>query len=65
MKSLNMLHLELDGASINGTYDIVIDGAVDDVKSASNWSYNNKFESYDTLAAWRWLWLCRSACWLC
>jgi len=43
--------LELDGASINGTYDVVIDGAVDDVKSASNWSYTNKFESYDTLKA--------------
>ena len=43
--------LELDNAKINGTYDIVIDGAVDDVKSASNWSYTNKFESYDTLAA--------------
>jgi len=43
--------LELDnGTSINGTYDIVIDGAVDDVKSASNWSYTNKFESFDTLA---------------
>ena len=38
-----------DGTSIDGTYDIVIDGAVDDVKSASNWSYNNKFESFDTL----------------
>ena len=38
-----------DGASVSGTYDIVIDGAVDDVKSASNWSYNNKFESFDTL----------------
>ncbi len=43
--------LDLDGASVNGTYDIVIDGAVDDIKSASNWSYTNKFESYDTLAA--------------
>jgi len=43
--------LELDNASINGTYDIVVDGAVDDVKSASNWSYTNKFESYDTLAS--------------
>ena len=43
--------LELDnGVSINGTYDIVVDGAVDDIKSASNWSYTNKFESYDTLA---------------
>ena len=40
-----------DDTSVNGTYDIVIDGAVDDVKSASNWSYQNKFESYDKLAA--------------
>ena len=43
--------LELKDTTINGTYDIVINGAVDDVKSASNWSYNNKFESYDTLAS--------------
>lgn len=41
--------LELDGTSVNGTYDIVIDGSVDDVKSASNWSYIHKFESFDTL----------------
>ena len=40
-----------DNTSINGTYDIVIDGAVDDIKSASNWSYQHKFESYDTLAS--------------
>jgi hypothetical protein len=26
-----------------------MDGALDDVKSASDWSYRNKFESYDTL----------------
>ena len=38
-----------DDTSISGTYDLVIDGAVDDVKSASNWSYTNKFESFDTL----------------
>jgi hypothetical protein len=38
-----------DDTSITGTYDIVIDGAVDDIKSASNWSYTNKFESFDTL----------------
>ena len=38
-----------DDTSVSGTYDIVIDGAVDDIKSASNWSYTNKFESYDTL----------------
>jgi len=40
-----------DDTSVSGTYDIVIDGAVDDVKSASNWSYTNKFESFDTLNA--------------
>ena len=40
-----------DDTSINGTYDIVIDGAVDDIKSASSWSYRNKFDSYDTLAS--------------
>ena len=34
-----------DGTEINGTYDLVIDGAVDDVKSASDWSYRNKFDS--------------------
>ena len=38
-----------DDASVSGTYDIAIDGAVDDIKSASNWSYTNKFESFDTL----------------
>ena len=38
-----------DDTSISGTYDIVIDGAVDDIKSASNWSYTNKFESFETL----------------
>tara|TARA_S200002703_G_scaffold124236_1_gene110289 strand:- start:386 stop:1237 length:852 start_codon:yes stop_codon:yes gene_type:complete len=43
--------LKLDNTSINGEYDIVINDAVDDIKSASNWSYQNKFESYDSLAA--------------
>jgi hypothetical protein len=38
-----------DDTSVSGTYDIVIDDAVDDIKSASNWSYTNKFESFDTL----------------
>jgi len=41
--------LDVGDKSINGTYDIVIDGAVDDIKSASNWSYNNKFDSFETL----------------
>ena len=35
---------------ISGSFDLIVDGAVDDVKSASDWSYRNKFESYDTLA---------------
>ena len=38
------------GSKVEGTYDIVIDDAVDDIKSASDWSYRNKFESFDTLA---------------
>lgn len=35
--------------NIDGTFDLVIDGAVDDIKSASDWSYKNKFESYEVL----------------
>ena len=38
-----------DDTSIDGTYDIVIDGAVDDIKSASNWSYTHKFDSFESL----------------
>ena len=43
--------LELSDTSVSGSYDIVIRDAVDDIKSASNWSYTNKFHSYETLAA--------------
>ena len=43
--------LELtDGTVVSGTTDLSIDGAVDDIKSASNWSYNYKFSSYEDLA---------------
>ena len=35
--------------NVSGSYDLIIDGAVDDVKSASDWSYRNKFESFDIL----------------
>ncbi len=41
--------LDVDGTNISGTYDLVVDGAVDDVKSASGWSYDNKFTNFDTL----------------
>ena len=47
----NYVELELDKTTVKGSYDLVIDGAVDDVKSASDWSYRNKFESYETLKA--------------
>jgi hypothetical protein len=43
------MELKID-SKIEGTYDIVIDDAVDDIKSASDWSYRNKFDSFDTLA---------------
>lgn len=43
--------LDLGVATVNGTYDLVMDGAVDDVKSASDWSYRNKFESFDVLSS--------------
>ena len=34
---------------IQGEYDLVLDGKVDDIKSASPWSYNNKFVNLETL----------------
>ena len=42
--------LDLEGTQVEGTYDVVIDDAVDDIKSASDWSYRNKFESFASLA---------------
>jgi len=39
-----------DGQEINGEYDMEMDGKIDDVKSASPWSYQNKFDSFETLA---------------
>ena len=38
-----------NGSEVNGEYDMVLDGAVDDVKSASPWSYKNKFASFESL----------------
>jgi hypothetical protein len=49
-KDNDKVKLELnDGVVINGEYDMVLDGKVDDVKSASPWSYNNKFASLEAL----------------
>ena len=39
-----------NGKEIRGEYDMILDDKVDDVKSASPWSYNNKFASFDALA---------------
>ena len=36
-------------AEISGEYDMVLDGKVDDVKSASPWSFQNKFEDFHSL----------------
>ena len=42
--------LELpDGQKIKGEYDMKMDGRIDDVKSASPWSYKNKFASLATM----------------
>lgn len=37
--------------TIYGTPDLITEGAVDDVKSASPWSYTNKFVDFETLNA--------------
>jgi hypothetical protein len=37
--------------TIHGTPDLITEGAVDDVKSASPWSYTNKFVDFETLNA--------------
>tara|TARA_R100000988_G_scaffold54008_3_gene26583 strand:+ start:237 stop:1118 length:882 start_codon:yes stop_codon:yes gene_type:complete len=34
---------------IQGTHDLIVDNKVDDIKSASPWSYKNKFKDYETL----------------
>jgi hypothetical protein len=41
--------MELDGDTINGEYDVIIDGKVWDVKSASPYSYQNKFKDFTSI----------------
>ena len=43
--------LDVGKSKVSGTYDIVVNDAVDDIKSASDWSYRNKFESFETVSA--------------
>lgn len=47
----NTVSLDLGGGRrpIKGEYDLIIDGRVDDVKSASDFSYNYKFVDLETL----------------
>ena len=47
----NKVTLDCGDTNVSGSYDLILDGAVDDIKSASDWSYRNKFESYDSLAS--------------
>ena len=49
-KNSEKVTLDIGDNSVSGTYDLIIDGAVDDIKSASDWSYKYKFESFDSLA---------------
>lgn len=39
-----------NGREIKGEYDMEMDGRIDDVKSASSWSYQHKFSDVETLA---------------
>ena len=49
-KDNDYVTLELsDGTVIKGEYDMELDGKIDDVKSASPWSYQNKFTNFETL----------------
>ena len=41
--------LSLGDHKILGTHDLTLDNRVDDIKSASPWSYKNKFKDYYTL----------------
>lgn len=44
------VQLDLSGEKINGTLDVIIDGALYDIKSASPWAYENKFaKGYEEL----------------
>lgn len=48
-KDNDSVTLDLGDKKITGEYDMIMDGKVDDVKSASPWSYKNKFDSFETL----------------
>ena len=41
--------LKTKNREIKGEYDMILDGKIDDIKSASGWSYVNKFDDITTL----------------
>jgi hypothetical protein len=43
------VELETKHKKVEGTYDLVLNGKVDDVKSTSPWAYENKFTDFATL----------------
>ena len=45
------VYLKVGDSEIRGSYDMMLDGAIDDVKSASPWSYTNKFDTYEHMEA--------------
>ena len=43
--------LKTKNRDIEGSYDLVLNGKVDDVKSTSPWAYENKFVDFETLSS--------------
>lgn len=43
------VQMDLDGATIKGEYDVKIDGKIWDIKSASPYSFQNKFKDFDSM----------------
>ena len=43
------VQVEIAGETISGEYDLIVDGKVDDIKSASPWSYRNKWTGGDNV----------------
>lgn len=41
--------MDLDGITINGEYDVMIDGKIWDIKTASPYSFQNKFKDFDSM----------------
>ena len=44
------VQVEVAGETISGEYDLIVDGRVDDIKSASPWSYRNKWIGGENIA---------------